>query len=363
MQIGIVGLPLSGKTTVFNALTRGHAIVAGYSDKPNIGVAKVPDHRLHELAKIYSPERVVPAEVSYVDIPSPQDGFGQTRGISGDYLNALQSTDALLVITRAFDNPSVTHVDESVDAIRDVENMLLELSFSDLSLLERRLDRVVDAFKSAKAAERSELTKEQALLEHVKGNLEAGVAVRDQNLPPEASHRLSGFQFLTAKPTIVVVNISEDQLPEAGSFQNQLAEIATGPQMRATVIAGKLEMDLAQMEEGDEKEFRHSLNAGESGLNRMIALSYDVVGLISFLTVGEDEVRAWQIIDGTIAHKAAGKIHTDLERGFIRAEVVTYENLMDCGSLAEARSRGVLQQEGKEYIVNDGDIMHVLFNV
>ena len=363
MQIGIVGLPLSGKTTIFNAVTRGHAVVAGYSDKPNIGVAKVPDRRLHELAKIYSPERIVPAEVSYVDIPSPQDGFGQTRGISGDYLNALQATDALLVIARAFDDPSVTHVDESVDAIRDVENMLLELTFSDLSLLERRLERVAEGFKSAKPAERSDLTKEQTLLESVKGNLEAGIPVHDQNLSPEANRRLSGFQFLTAKPMIIVVNISEGQLSETDSFQNQLTEISASPQIRATVIAGKLEMELAQMEECEEHEFRNSLNAGQSGLNRMIALSYDVVGLISFLTVGEDEVRAWQIIDGTIAHKAAGKIHTDLERGFIRAEVVTYDDLVDCGSLAEARKRGVLRQEGKEYIVNDGDIMHVLFNV
>ncbi len=363
MEIGIVGLPISGKTTIFNAVTRGHASVSRYSDKPNVGIAKVPDPRLDRLAKIYSPERVVQADVTYIDIPPPQEGFGKTRGISGEYLNALENTDAILIVARAFDDPAVTHIDETVDAIRDVENMLIELTFSDLSLLERRLERVRDALKGAKSIQRDILAKEHTLLERLQEQLEKGVAIRDQTLSDDDAQRVSGFQFLTAKPLIVTVNIAEAQMDEIEAMQRHIDSKVNGPLIRTTVIAGKLEMELAQMDEADQREFRDSLGAGEPGLDRMIKLSYDAVGLISFITIGKDEVRAWQITRGTVARKAAGKIHTDLERGFIRAQVVHYDQLIECGSIAEARTRGVLQQEGKDYVVNDGDIMDVLFNV
>jgi len=363
LEIGIIGLPSSGKTTIFNAMTRGHAAVAGYADKANVGVAKVPDVRLDELTKMYKPQKVVPAEVNYVDVPAPAEGLSKTRGISGQYLNDLQRVDALLIVVRAFEDESVVHVDESVDAFRDVENMMLELTFSDLELLERRLARLDDQFKGAKTVERDAMQKERTLLEQIKGQLEDGVAIREQTLTPDQVTQLQGFQFLTSKPLIVVVNAGEDQLDETDSLEKRLAEAASGDGVRTAVICGQLEMDLAQMEPGDEAEFRVSMGAGESGLGRMIQLSYEVVGLISFLTVGEDEVRAWEVREGTPAQQASGTIHSDLERGFIRAEVVSYDDLMSCGSLAEARKRGVLRQEGKEYIVKDGDIMHVLFNV
>ena len=363
MEIGIIGLPRSGKTTIFNAVSKGHAIVAGYSNKPNLGVAKVPDVRLDRLVVMFNPRRVVPAEVIYVDIPPPPDSKGKTRSISGEYLNALQGTDALLIVARAFEDPSVTHVDGTIHALRDVDNVLLELTFSDIGLIDRRLARIDDNLKGAKSMERDRLTRERTLLDRVKGQLEEGVALREQILTPDESRHVQGFQFLTEKPIIIMINVGENQLGEAASLESQLETAAFGPHTRTTITCGQLEMELSQMDAEEEREFRDSLVAGESGLDKMIRLSYDVIGQISFFTVGDDEVRAWEIRENMIAQKAAGKIHTDLERGFIRAEVVAYDDLVECGNLGEARKRGVLRQQGKEYIVKDGDIMDVLFNV
>ena len=363
MEIGIIGLPGSGKTTVFNALTGGRASVAAYGTKPNVGMAAVPDTRLGKLAEIYQPRKIVAAMVSYVDVPPPATPSGRTRGISGQYLNDLQRVDALLVVARAFDDETVLHVDGSVDPFRDVENMMLELLFSDLDLLERRLQRLEERSKGAKVAERDAIEKERVLLEGIKEQLEGEIPIRDQRFTREQSDRLRGFQFLTSKPLIVLLNIHEDDLRESHRLEGRLAEMVQGPSVRAATICGKLEMDLAQMDESEESEFRQAVGAGESGMNRIIRLSYDVVGLVSFLTVGEDEVRAWEVAEGTAASRAAGKIHTDLEQGFIRAEVVPYDDLIACGSLAEARRRGVLRQEGKEYVVQDGDVMNVLFNL
>ncbi len=366
MDIAIIGLPRSGKTTIFNAVTRGHAEVAAYGSpqgKPNIGVAKVQDARLDVLTGMYKPRKTVPAEVVYVDIPAAPEGLGKTRGISGEFLNHLQRADALLIVARAFDDPSVSHVSNSIDPLRDIETMLYELAFSDLEILERRIARIADGFKGARGTERDALTKEQSLIERLKARLEEGVPIREQPLTSDEERMLVGFRFLTAKPLIVVVNVGEDQIPDIPSFEKRLTDQVSAPRVRATALCGKLEMELAQMDEADETEFREYLGAGESGLNRMIRLSYDVLDLVTFLTVGEDEVRAWPIAKGTPAVKAAGKIHSDLERGFIRAEVVKYDDLVRCGSEAEAKRNGVLRQEGKTYVVNDGDVLHILFNV
>lgn len=362
MEIGIIGLPGSGKTTVFNALTRGRADVASYGGKPNVGVAAVPDARLAQLAKVYEPRKAVPAVVSYVDVPAPT-APGATRGISGQYLNDLQRVDALLIVARAFDDDAVAHVDGSVDAFRDVGNMMLELLFSDLDLLERRLLRLDEGAKGAKAAERDAIQSERTLLERVKEQLEDEVAIRDQEFTREQSDRLRGFQFLTSKPLIVLLNIDEDAIGQAKLLEERLALTVRSPHVRGAAICGKLEMDLAQMDAEEEAEFREAVDAGEPGSDRIIRLSYDAAGLISFLTIGDDEVRAWELPKGTPASRAAGRIHTDFERGFIRAEVVPYDGLMACGSLAEARRRGVLRREGKDYIVQDGDVMQVLFNL
>ena len=363
MEIGIIGLPGSGKTTVFNALTRGRADVATYGGKPNVGVAAVPDTRLDRLAALYEPRKRVPATVSYVDIPPPATPSGRTRGISGQYLNDLQRVDALLIVARAFNDEAVLHVDGSVDPFRDVENMMLELIFSDLEILERRLRRIDDNSKGAKAAEREAIEKERDLLERIKRRLEDETPIRDQQFTPDQAQRIRGFQFLTAKPLIVVLNIDEGDLDEAQRLEERLSRAVQGPSVRAVAICGKLEMDLAQMDAAEEAEFREAVGAGESGMNRIIRLSYDVVGLITFLTIGDDEVRAWELAEGTTASRAAGKIHTDFEQGFIRAEVVPFDELVACGGFAEARKRGVLRQEGRDYVVQDGDVMHVLFNL
>ena len=363
MEIGIVGLPRSGKTTIFNAVTKGSIDIAGYSSKLNLGVAKVPDERLTALAYMYRPRWVVPAEVTYTDLPPPPEGFGQTRGISGEYLNAIQSVDALLIAVRAFANSSVSHVDEMIDPIRDAENMLMEITFSDIDLLDRRLARIQERFKKAKVQDRGDLQREQDLLLRIKEALNSGVALRDQQLASDEIRRISGFGFLSIKPLIVVMNIGEEQLEESEALEKQLGDAVTGQHVRSTVMCAQLEMELAQMDPQDEQEFRNNLGTIESSLHRMVWVSYDVVGQISFFTVGEDEVRAWEIPRRTVAQQAAGKIHTEVQRGFIRAEVISYANLVKCGGLGEARKLGLLRQEGKDYVLEDGDIMHVLFNV
>ncbi|MBM3932977.1 MAG: redox-regulated ATPase YchF [SAR202 cluster bacterium] len=366
MEIGIVGLPRSGKTTVFNAVTRGKAQVATYGSaqaKPNVGVAKVPDERLDVMVKMFNPRKTVHAEVSYVDIPAPPEGFGKTKGISGEFLNFLQRTDALMVVTRGFEDPSVTHVADTVDPFRDIDTMMFELTFSDLEMIERRLLRMADRFKSAKQAERDQLNKEKVLIERLKEGLEAGKPIRGQEMTKDEEKTIEGFRFLTQKAVIVVLNAGEEQAGKVAEMEQKLAEHVKGEGVRGAVLLGKLEMELAQMDPADEEVFRKEMGVGESGLGRMVKLSYEVIGLNNFLTVGEDECRAWEIPAGISAQKAAGRIHSDIERGFIRAEVVAYKDLVECGSLVEAKKRGVLRMEGKEYIVKDGDIINFLFNV
>ena len=364
MEITIFGLPQSGKTTIFNAATRGSAQVATFANRINLGAAKVPDARLDVLTGIFNPKRKINAEVTYADLPAAPEGLGKTQSIGGEYLNTLQRADAILMVARAFEEPSVPHISDSIDAFRDIETLLFELTISDLDILERRLQRVADGFKGAKTSERDALSKEQETLSRVRDELETGVHVRDQSLTHDELRLLSGFQMLTAKPLIVVVNMGEDQLGNIPEIEARLKSEVETDRVRAAALCGKLEMELAQMDAEDEQEFRESLGiVGESGLSRVINLCYEALDLISFLTVGDDEVRAWPITRGTPAAKAAAQIHTDLERGFIRGEVVTYENMVDCRTLAEVRKSGLLRQEGKNYIMQDGDIMHVLFNV
>ncbi len=324
----------------------------------------MPDERLDVLNGIFKPRRKVNAEVTYADLPAAPEGLGKTQSIGGEYLNTLQRADAILMVAREFEDPAVPHVTDSIDAFRDIETLLFELTISDLDILERRLERVAENFKGAKVAERDLLNKEQATLERVRDDLEEGIHVRDQSLTDDETRLLSGFQMLTAKPLIVVVNVGEDRLDDIPSIESRLADEVRTDRIRTAALCGKLEMELAQMDADDEQEFRESLGVvGESGLSRMINLCYEALDLISFLTVGDVEVRAWPIARGTSAVKAAGQIHTDMERGFIRGEVVTYENMVNCRTLAEARKSGVLRQEGKNYILQDGDVMHVLFNV
>ena len=365
MDIAIVGLPRSGKTTIFNAVTRGTAQVAAFSSqtKPNIGVAKVPDERLGPLVNIFEPKKTTHAEVTYVDIPAAPDGLGQSRGISGEYLNHLQRADALVIVARAFEDPSVPDDGNGFDAPRDIETMLYEFTFADLGVLERRLGRIKDNFKNARVTERDRLTREQTLVSRLKDELEDGKSIRRQTLTADEARQVEGFQFLTAKPVIVVANVGEDDIDNAGDTEARLDSQFGEDGILTAALSGKLEMELSQMDPEDEREFRESLGAGESGLDRMMRLSYRALDQLTFFTCAPQEVRAWTVTKGVTAPQAAGKIHSDMERGFIRAEVVGYDDMVRCGSMAEARRQGVLRQEGKTYTVTEADVMLILFNV
>ncbi len=364
MEIGIIGLPQSGKITVFNAVTRGHADTvpsgAGRSHV-NVGVAKVPDSRLQVLSDIFHSKRIVPAEVQYVDIPGTAEGI--SKGISGEHLNILQSCDAMLLVARAFEDPAVPHVEETVDPYRDAAILELELTFSDLGILERRGERVRAGLKGAKAAERSALMKEEELLLSIRTSLEREESLRQQRLSPEALTLANNYNLLTGKPLVVLFNTGEEAAAESREVEEEMALRLGKPHLATAAFCGKLEMELAQMTPEEEAEFRSSLGAGESGLERMVRLAYGEVDLISFLTTGEDETRAWSVVRGSLAPQAAGKVHSDIERGFIRAEVVPFEELQRSGSMAEARRHGVLRAEGKQYVVRDGDVINLLFNV
>ncbi|MDY6892592.1 MAG: redox-regulated ATPase YchF [Chloroflexota bacterium] len=366
MEIGIIGLPKCGKTTIFNALTRGNAQTGAYSSAaltPNIGVVKVPDPRLDRLTDLFKPRRTTPAEVTYIDIAAPAKGFGKDDGPGGQFLSYLSKVDALVHVVRAFRDEKLPHVEGSIDPERDIAAMNLELAFSDLAIIERRLERLTASLKGAKQQDREAISREKILLTNIKTALENDIPIREQEFSEQETKEIEGFQFLTAKPMLLLINIGEEQLSEANSIETQLSSRYQRPHLKVAVLCGQIEMELSQLGDDEAQEFRASLSLSESGLDRMVKLSYSLLGLISFFTVGSDEVKAWTIRTGTIAHKAAGKIHTDIERGFIRAEVIGYNDLAQCGSLAEARKQGILRLEGKTYIVQDGDVITILFNV
>ncbi len=362
MKVAIIGIPKSGKTTIFNALTRGKVEVTAYSSTlaPTTGVAKVPDSRLGVLEGIFQPKKTVPAEVSYTDIAGFIKGFGK-EGVGGELLNYLTTADALLQVVRAFDDNKVPHPEGSTEPKRDIASLDLELAISDLAIIERRLERLETGLKAAKAAERESHLKEQSLLQKVKVELEKDIPIRLQNLTKEELKMLSNYQFLTAKPMLVVLNIGEEQISQASQLEGEL--ISLYPQFAVVALCGKLEMELAQLSEEEAKEFREAMGLSKPALDRVIDLSYNLLGLISFFTTVSSELKAWTIPGGTPAPKAAGKIHSDIERGFIRAEVISYGDLESCGNIAEARKRGLLRTEGKNYLIQNGDVVTFLFNV
>jgi len=362
--IGIIGLDKSGRTTIFNALTKGKADTGGYSQEaPHVGITKVPEPRLSRLADLLHPNKVVPAEVRYLDIGASVKSLAKDTAISGQYLSQLSNMDALMHVVRAFIDESIPHIAGSVDAERDIATMDLELAFSDLALIERRLKRIKESLKRASQAERPVLFHEQELLMTVKTNLEKEVPIREQNLTADETRTIAHFQFLTAKPLLTVVNIGEDQLPQAEALEAEMSSRYSRPSCRITTLCGKLEMELAQLDNSTAQGFRAEFGLKQSGLESLIKLSYELLGLISFFTIVSDEVKAWSIQKGATALKAAGKIHSDMERGFIRAEVVSFDDLLKSNSLAEARKHGLLRLEGKSYIVQDGDVITFLFNI
>ncbi len=365
IDIGIIGLAKSGRTAIFNALTGGEG-TGKYSQEgsaPHIGTAKVPEPRLAVLADMLHPKKVVPASATYIDVGASVKDMAKDKGIGGQLLTQLSNVEALINVVRAFSDESIPHVEGSLDVERDIANMNLELTFSDLALLERRLKRLEVSLKGAKPPERSVLLREQEIIEKIKAELEKDVPVRELVLTDEETKALSSYQLLSAKPLLVVVNIGEDQLPQAESLAAELDSRYSQQKCRVTSICGELEMELAQLDDNAAEELSAEYGIKESGADRIIKLSYELLGLISFFTTASSEVKAWSIQGNTEAVKAAGKIHSDMERGFIRAEVISYNDLVKCGSLAEARKRGLLRLEGKSYIVQDGDVITFLFNV
>lgn len=365
LHLTIMGLPNSGKTTVFNALTRASARTGGYGGEGEVNLAtvKVPDARLDRLAGIFRPKRVVPADVQYIDVAGLAKGIAE-HGLGGQLLGHLAQADALVHVVRAFTDPNVPHPEGTVDPLRDIETINLELAFSDLGIIEKRLTRIQATIPKLRGAEREAYEREAALLQRLRAALEAGTPLREVELTPDEVKSLRGFGFLTLKPMLILLNLGEDQLGAPG--EALLAEARARyarPGVEVDALAGKIEMEIGQLDPEDAAAFMADLGIAESGLDRVIRLSYRLLGLISFLTAGPDECRAWTITRGTTAQEAAGVIHTDLARGFIRALVVHYDDLIACGSLAEARQRGLLRQEGKTYVVQDGDVIEILFNV
>jgi hypothetical protein len=366
VDIGIIGLTKSGRTTIFNALTRGEVDTGKYTREasgPHVGIAKVPEPRLKVLADMLHPKKVVPASVTYIDIGASVKDVVKEKGIGGQLLTQLSNADALINVVRAFKDESIPHVEGSLDVERDIANMDLELTFSDLAILERRLERIEASLKGAKQLERQGLLREQELLMKIKNTLEKETPIRGLTLTAEEARTLTSYQFLTAKPLMVVVNIGEDQLPQAESLETELNSRYSRPKSHLITVCGKVEMELAQLDDNAAEALRAEFGIKESGADRVIQLSYELLGLISFFTIASGEVRAWSIQRGTEAVKAAGKIHSDMEKGFIRAEVISHSDLVKCGSLAEARKKGLLRLEGKNYIVQDGDVITFLFNV
>jgi len=366
MQIAIVGLAGSGKTTVFNTLTRGHAETGGYGGVTmNVGVVKVPDARLDTLAGIFKPKKIVQADVTYVDLPAPpasSEGHVGTEELPADHLARLRDSDALLHVVRAFEDPAFPHPDGSVDPARDLERLDLEFVLADLAMTDRRLDRLAGTGRHGTQAEREAAEREEIVLRRLKIGLEAGHPIRDLGLDVDEEKSLRGFRFLTQKPVLVLLNVGESDLGTAPALVEQVAASYAHQQAMVDALSARIEMELGELEPEEAAVFMEELGIHDSGLDRIIALSYQLLGLISFLTAGPDEVRAWPIHDGSTAVDAAGAIHTDLARGFIRAETVSFEDLVTLGSMAEARKHGRLRSEGKTYRVRDGDVLEILFS-
>src|SRR5512142_2347891 len=366
MQIAIIGLPASGKTTVFNTLTRGHADTGGYGGMTlHVGVVKVPDDRLDRLAEIFKPKKIVHADVTYVDLPAPPastEGHVGAEELPAEHLARLRDSDALLHVVRAFDDPAVPHPDGTVDPWRDLERLDLEFALADLAVVERRLERLRGSGRHGTPAEREANEREAVILERLHGALATGGQIRDVELDTDEEKAIRGFRFLTEKPVLVLLNVGEGDLPKAPELVRSFTDRYDHRRSLIDSLSARIEMELGELEADEAALFMSELGITESSLDRVIELSYRLLGLISFLTAGPDEVRAWPITAGSNAVDAAAAIHTDLARGFIRAETIGYEDLLAIGSMAEAKKHGRLRSEGKTYRVRDGDVIEILFS-
>ena len=366
MKLGIVGLPNVGKSTLFNSLTKAGAESANYpfcTIDPNVGVVTVPDERLNVLGEMYHTKKIIPAAIEFVDIAGLVKGASKGEGLGNQFLANIREVDAIVHVVRCFEDSNIVHVDGSIDPLRDIETINLELIFSDLEILERRISKAVRAARNDKT-----IAKELALMERIKAHLEDGKMAKsfDDINDEDEQQWLESYNLLTYKPVIFAANVAEDDLADDGASNagvQAVREYAKREDCEVFVVCAEIEQEIAELNDDEKSMFLEELGLKESGLEKLIKASYSLLGLISYLTAGEPEVRAWTIKKGTKAPQAAGKIHSDFERGFIRAEIVSYDDLMACGTYNAAKEKGLVRLEGKEYVVQDGDIILFRFNV